>query len=82
MIWVLKRRCLPTEAGQITGPHAAAASGVDHQQPVWCRSLSTSLPSSMFSYSVRVIAAGAGVHGGIEGVFLSRKNLAANIRCE
>ena len=80
--WGVKRGVYSNEAGQGTGPHAAAAASVDHPaQQGLVQSFSiyidTLLVCSATAFMI-IITGAYNVHGGAEGVFLVQ-NLAANI---
>jgi AGCS family alanine or glycine:cation symporter len=80
--WGVKRGVYSNEAGQGTGPHAAAAADVDHPaQQGLVQSFSiyidTLLVCSATAFMI-IITGAYNVHGGAEGVFLVQ-NLAANI---
>ena len=80
--WGVKRGVYSNEAGQGTGPHAAAAASVDHpaQQGLvqaFSIYIDTLLVCSATAFMI-IITGAYNVHGGAEGVFLVQ-NLAANI---
>ena len=80
--WGVKRGVYSNEAGQGTGPHAAAAASVDHPaQQGLVQSFSiyidTLLVCSATAFMI-IITGAYNVHGGSEGVFLVQ-NLAENI---
>ncbi len=80
--WGVKRGVYSNEAGQGTGPHAAAAASVDHpaQQGLvqaFSIYIDTLLVCSATAFMI-IITGAYNVHGGSEGVFLVQ-NLAANI---
>ncbi|MGF1753127.1 alanine:cation symporter family protein [Vibrio makurazakiensis] len=80
--WGVKRGVYSNEAGQGTGPHAAAAASVDHpaQQGLvqaFSIYIDTLLVCSATAFMI-IITGAYNVHGGAEGVFLVQ-NLAENI---
>ncbi|SON50447.1 alanine/glycine:cation symporter family protein [Vibrio tapetis] len=80
--WGVKRGVYSNEAGQGTGPHAAAAANVDHPaQQGLVQSFSiyidTLLVCSATAFMILITGA-YNVHGGSEGVFLVQ-NLSENI---
>ncbi len=80
--WGVKRGVYSNEAGQGTGPHAAAAADVDHPaQQGLVQSFSiyidTLLVCSATAFMI-IITGAYNVHGGAEGTFLVQ-NLAADI---
>ncbi|KOE83047.1 alanine:cation symporter family protein [Vibrio aestuarianus] len=80
--WGVKRGVYSNEAGQGTGPHAAAAASVDHpaQQGLvqaFSIYIDTLLVCSATAFMILITGA-YNVHGGAEGVFLIQ-NLAADI---
>ncbi|XAW90062.1 alanine/glycine:cation symporter family protein [Vibrio sp. CDRSL-10 TSBA] len=80
--WGVKRGVYSNEAGQGTGPHAAAAASVEHPaQQGLVQSFSiyidTLLVCSATAFMILITGA-YNVHGGAEGVFLVQ-NLAADI---
>ncbi|CAG19856.1 putative sodium/alanine symporter [Photobacterium profundum SS9] len=80
--WGVKRGVYSNEAGQGTGPHAAAAADVEHpaQQGLvqaFSIYIDTLLVCSATAFMI-IITGAYNVHGGAEGVFLVQ-NLAANI---
>ncbi len=80
--WGVKRGVYSNEAGQGTGPHAAAAASVDHPaQQGLVQSFSiyidTLLVCSATAFMILITGA-YNVHGGAEGVFLVQ-NLSADI---
>ena len=80
--WGVKRGVYSNEAGQGTGPHAAAAASVDHPaQQGLVQSFSiyidTLLVCSATAFMILITGA-YNVHGGAEGAFLVQ-NLAADI---
>ncbi len=80
--WGVKRGVYSNEAGQGTGPHAAAAASVDHPaQQGLVQSFSiyidTLLVCSATAFMILITGA-YNVHGGAEGVFLVQ-NIAADV---
>lgn len=80
--WGVKRGVYSNEAGQGTGPHAAAAADVEHpaQQGLvqaFSIYIDTLLVCSATAFMI-IITGAYNVHGGAEGVFLVQ-NLAANV---